>query len=85
MTQQEKAEELGYKYFPNERNIWARDNIEAIKTMAACMEMSDFIIDNACKWLEENLARETTIIASGTVHINFENVIRQFRKTMKGD
>ena len=82
MTRQEKAEELGYKYFPNERNIWARDNVEAVKTAAACMEMSTFIIDNACKWLEENLAKETSIVASGTVNINFENVIRQFKKEM---
>ena len=41
------------------------------------------MIKKASDWLEENLARETSIIASGTANINFENVIRQFKQAMK--
>ena len=37
----EKAEELGQKYFPNNRNIWARGNIEAASVTSACIEMCE--------------------------------------------
>ena len=41
------------------------------------------LIDKACKWLEENLAKETLVIVSGVGTINFENVISKFRKIME--
>ena len=46
---QEKASELGQKYFPNEHNIWARGNIEAKYVELACIE--------AVKWADENPKR----------------------------
>lgn len=40
-------------------------------------------VNKACEWLEENLVKETTIIACGSASINFENVIKQFKKAMQ--
>ena len=45
MTNNQKAVELGQKYFPDEENIFARANIEAKKVEFACLEMS--------KWKDE--------------------------------
>ena len=49
----DKALELGLKYFPNEQNIWARENIEAIYCSGACMAMAEWMqkqmIDKACE------------------------------------
>lgn len=74
MTQKEKANELAYKYFPNEENIWARGNVEAIKTKAACMEMSCFIIDKACEWLEQNPPMRFDDV---------QNYVEQFKQAME--
>lgn len=41
-----KAKELGKKYFPDEANIWARDNIEAVYAEYACVEMAEWINRN---------------------------------------
>lgn len=38
-----KAKELGKKYFPDEANIWARDNIEAVYAEYACVEMAEWV------------------------------------------
>ena len=52
----DKAQELGLKYFPNEQNIWARENIEAIYCSGACIDMAEWMqkkmINKACKILE---------------------------------
>ena len=42
-----KADELGQFYFPNECNVWARDNIEAKFVSSACIEMA--------KWMQETM------------------------------
>lgn len=42
----QKAEELGQKCFPNEYNIWARENIEAKYVELAFIE--------GVKWADEN-------------------------------
>ena len=41
VTLEEKASQLSQKYFPDEENIWARANIEALKCKSACMEMAE--------------------------------------------
>ena len=46
---QEKASELGQKYFPNEHNVWARENIEAKYVELAFIE--------GVKWADENPKR----------------------------
>lgn len=40
---EEKATQLSQKYFPDEENIWARANIEALKCKSACMEMAEWL------------------------------------------
>ena len=45
MTPEEKAEELAKKYFPDESNIWARDNYEAECVKWACLEMYKWVIE----------------------------------------
>ena len=44
----EKAKELAQKYFPDNENIWARENIEQQKTIFACLEMA--------KWKNEQFS-----------------------------
>ena len=39
---EQKAKELGQKYFPNEYNIWARPNYEAQYVEFACKEMMEW-------------------------------------------
>ena len=40
---EEKATQLSQKYFPDEENIWARPNIEALKCKSACIEMVEWL------------------------------------------
>jgi len=77
MTREDKAKELGYKYFPDEENIWARDNVEATKTMSACMEMSNFILDKACEWI--------AVDVGGWFDMPYdkEGFIQEFKKAMQ--
>lgn len=42
-TLEEKATQLSQKYFPDEENIWAGANIEALKCKSACMEMAEWL------------------------------------------
>ena len=49
MTQEEKAKELGQKYFPDSANIWARGNVEAHAVESACMEMHEWTCQNLWK------------------------------------
>lgn len=55
----DKANELGLKYFPNELNIWARENIEAIYCSGACIAMAEWMqkkmIEKACEWIIEHI------------------------------
>ena len=80
----ENASELGQKYFPNEHNIWARENIEAKYVSEACVRMAKHIeqelIEKACKWLED-WDRRTMFELSMIMGSNF---IEDFRKAMEG-
>lgn len=55
----EKAYELGQMCFPDEHNIWARENLEAQMVEWACKQMLEWgnrtMIDKACEWLESML------------------------------
>ena len=44
---EEKAAQLGKKYFPDEENIWARANIEASCVKSACLEMAEWLLEGA--------------------------------------
>jgi len=63
--------------------------IEIIKTaedhayFAGSEAIREKLIEKACKWLEDNLSKQTSILYSGIVHINFDNVITEFRKAME--
>lgn len=49
MTLEEKAKELGQKYFPDYANIWARGNFEAHAVEYACMDMYEWTRQNLWK------------------------------------
>ena len=76
---QKYADELAQEYFPDERNIWARENIEAICASGACMRMARYVeqklIEKACEWL---LHQEEM------VGISFEDdFIERFKKAIE--
>ena len=54
-----KADELGQFYFPDECNVWARENIEAKFVSSVCTEMAEWMqntmIEKACKYLGQSL------------------------------
>lgn len=81
---QEKASELGQEYFPDETNIWARENLEAKFVSEACVRMAKHIeqelIENACKWLD-NWDRRTMFELSMIMGSKF---IEDFKKAMEG-
>ena len=47
---EQKAKELGQKYFPNENNIWARPNYEAQCVEFACKEMMEWEEEHQSHW-----------------------------------
>lgn len=77
------ADELAQQYFPDEANIWARENLEAKFVSEACVRMAKHIeqelIENACKWLD-NWDRRTMFELSMIMGSNF---IEDFRKAME--
>lgn len=52
MTNEQKANELGFKFFPDKENIWARDNVEATKCALACLGMAQWK-DEQVKQIQE--------------------------------
>lgn len=84
MTKEEKAKELGLKYFPNEENVWARGNIEAQRVEAACLEMAEWSNENLfneiCNWLTTH----TNYIYQGT-NGSYYYVISQLVKDLHED
>ena len=79
---QKYADELAQQYFPDEANIWARENIEAKFVSEACIRMA--------KYVEQELIKK----ACGYLDINFPNIdnvgsyykegfIKQFKKVME--
>lgn len=86
MTREEEiqkyADKLAQEYFPDERNIWARENIEAQFVSVACMRMSKYIeqelIERACEYLDNNFPN---IVHVGSWYK--EGFIKQFKKAME--
>lgn len=65
---QKYADELAQQYFPDECNIWARENIEAKFVSEACMRMAKYVeqelINKVEKYLKEHIilySRTTTL------------------------
>lgn len=83
MTKEElindKARELAKKYFPDEDNIWARGNIEAVKVKSACLEMASWLekqeekldTHKVIEWLDEHVP---------TKFEDMQNYVNQFKK-----
>lgn len=85
MTSEEKikqyADELAQQYFPDEANIWARENLEAKFVSEACMRMAKHIeqelIEKACEWISQSYT-------SGVLDWkNCDSIIEEFRKAME--
>ena len=81
---QKYADDLSQQYFPDECNIWARENIEAKFVSEACVRMAKYIeqklIEKACEWLnnmdniEKYLHVRTTLV---------DDLAKAFRKEME--
>ena len=95
MTREEqikqKAKEIGQKYFPDERNIWARGNIEAKYAEFAFIEGVEYAdknlkeglvsIDKACEYLKHNLFNFGSE-QNKTWNENIEIFINKFKSAM---
>lgn len=72
----EKVRELAQTCFPDEGNIWARENYEAQKVEWACKQMVEWadktIIDKACDWL-----------LKGGYFVNNTETINDFKRAME--
>ena len=80
---QKYADKLAQEYFPDEHNIWARENIEAKFVSEACIRMAKYIeqelIKKACEWLKD-WDRKTMYELSMIMGSKF---IEDFRKAME--
>lgn len=75
------ADELAQQYFPDESNIWARENLEAMYVSEACMRMAKYVeqelIEKACEWISQSYT-------SGVLdRKNCDSIIEDFRKAME--
>lgn len=83
---QKYADKLAQEYFPDEHNIWARENIEAQLVSAACMSMAHIVakhieqglIEKACEYLDNNFPNIDHV---GSWYK--EGFIKQFKKAME--
>lgn len=92
----EKAHELGQVYFPDECNIWARQNYEAQNVESACMKMAEWIdehpkegmvsLDKVCEWLDNNFMNliwgATRSVYSGNF-ATVDEMIESFNNAMR--
>ena len=51
--------------------------------IAGAQWQKEQMITKACEWLEENLAKETSVIGNGNVTIKFRGAIEAFKKAME--
>ena len=91
---QKYADKLAQEYFPNEHNIWARENIEAQFVAGACVRMAHIVakhieqklIEKACEWLKENIdAYSYVSIRENSIPeiVLTEDFEHRFRKAME--
>lgn len=92
-----KAYEFGQECFPNECNIWARENYEAQMVEFACLKMAEWVdehpkagmvsLDKACEWLQENVNKYSYVMEvedSKYMKVHFtDSLIVDFRKAME--
>lgn len=70
---EQKAKELGQKYFPDEYNIWARPNYEAQYVESACKEMLEW----AEAEVEEYSASDRCMVEE--IIINLKRIEQDYR------
>ncbi len=81
-----KAYELGQFYFPDECNVWARENIEAKFVSSACIEMAEWMqekmIEKTYEWILSNMPK---YVKSNRldVFINNEDMANAFKRAME--
>lgn len=88
---QKYADKLAQEYFPDERNIWARENIEAICASGACMRMARYVeqklIEKACEWLKKELIDNRDNFGYNVVSsfdtFTLSEFIEEFKKAME--
>lgn len=84
-----KADELGQAFFPDECNVWARDNREAKYVSSACIEMAEWMqkkmIDKACEILKNVTVTYNRRFFGKCEENAFDaDFIKEFRKAMEG-
>ena len=84
---QKYADDLSQQYFPDECNIWARENIEAKFVSEACVRMAKYIeqklIEKACEWWEQRQGDYDLYDIWNNDYVSFKSVIMDFRKEME--
>lgn len=88
---QKYADNLSQQYFPDECNIWARENIEAKFVSEACVRMAKYIeqklIEKACEWLKKELIDNRDNFGYPVVStfdtITLNEFVEEFRKVME--
>ena len=91
MTREEQIKKiacaLGQKYFPDEHNIWARENIEAKWVEFAVIEAVKWadktMIDKACKWIENYVENAFTEVDGMMIELHGIELSEDFRKSME--
>lgn len=88
---QKYADELAQQYFPNEYNIWARENIEAKSISEACVRMAKHIeqelIKKGYEWIKENIDRYAKVVIN--LKSNYPEIVmcdtfeENFKKAME--
>lgn len=90
MTREEQiqkyADELAQQYFPDEANIWARGNIEAMFVSEACVKMAKYIeqelIKKACEWLSE-IDFDSDYFRDAEDYFDNNQLIEELKKAME--
>lgn len=90
ITREEKiqkyADELAQQYFPDEANIWARGNTEAMFVSEACVRMAKYVeqelIKKACEWLSE-IDFDSDYFRDAEDYFDNDQLVKEFRKVME--
>lgn len=84
---QKYADKLAQECFPDEHNIWARENIEAQLVSAACMRMAKYVeqelIEKACEWWEQRQGDYDLYDVWCGDYVSIKHVIMEFHEAME--
>lgn len=74
MTEKEIRQEA------EERYLFPSVEYDDYNSVNAFVEGAKFMAEEIAKWLDEHLAKDTTVLSAGPVHIGFGGLINNFRK-----